>query len=57
MSRLLIRVGVQSKHRVRPEAHANVATVAVDVAALPELSADGDDFGTQEIGFRRAGCR
>jgi hypothetical protein len=42
---------------VRAEAHADVTAIAVDVAALPELSADGDDFGTQEIGFRRAGCR
>ena len=49
--------GRSAKHRVRTEAHADVAAVAVDVAALPELSADGDDFGAKEIGFRRKGCR
>src|SRR5580704_6866994 len=43
--------GRRAEHRVRAEAHADVASIPVDVAALPKLLADGDDFGTQSIGF------
>ena len=47
--------GGGAEQKALAETDADVASVAVDILALPQLAADGDDFEAESVGLGRAG--